>query len=41
MRYFEQALSDVGPGSTVINGFRLRHLDRFVDVFVQVLRLCG
>jgi len=25
----------------VINGFRLRHLDRFVDVFVQVLRLCG
>ena len=26
---------------TVINEFRLRHLDGFVDLFVQVLRLCG
>ena len=29
------------PHFTVINEFRLHHLDGFIDLFVQALELCG
>jgi transposase len=38
---FRVLTGDQHPHFTVINEFRLRHLDAFVDLFVQVLRLCG
>jgi hypothetical protein len=38
---FRVLSGDQHPHFTVINEFRLRHLDAFVDLFVQVLRLCG
>ena len=38
---FRVLTGDQHPHFTVINEFRLRHLDGFVDLFVQVLRLCG
>jgi hypothetical protein len=38
---FRVLSGDQHPHFTVINEFRLRHLDGFVDLFVQVLRLCG
>jgi transposase len=38
---FRVLTADQHPHFTVINEFRLRHLDAFVDLFVQVLRLCG
>lgn len=38
---FRVLTGDQHPHFTVINEFRLRHLDGFVDLFVQVLDLCG
>jgi len=38
---FRVLTADQHPHFTVINDFRLRHLEAFVDLFVQVLRLCG
>jgi transposase len=38
---FRVLTADQHPHFTVINEFRLRHLDAFVDLFVQVLRLGG
>jgi len=38
---FRVLTGDQHPHFTVINEFRLRHLDAFVDLFVRVLRLCG
>lgn len=38
---FRVLTGDQHPHFTVINEFRLRHLEAFEDVFVQVLRLCG
>jgi transposase len=32
---------DQHPHFTVINEFRLLHMDSFVDLFVQVFKLCG
>jgi transposase len=38
---FRVLTGDQHPHFTVINEFRLRHLDAFVDLFVQLLMLCG
>jgi transposase len=38
---FRVLTGDQHPHFTVVNEFRLRHLDAFVDLFVQVLELCG
>ena len=38
---FRVLTGDQHPHFTIINEFRLRHLDAFVDLFVQVLDLCG
>ena len=38
---FRVLTGDQHPHFTVINEFRLLHLESFVDLFVQVLELCG
>jgi transposase len=38
---FRVLTGDQHPHFTIIKEFRLRHLDAFVDLFVQVLDLCG
>ncbi len=38
---FRVLTADQHPHVTVINEFRVRHLDAFVTLFTQVLRLCG
>lgn len=38
---FRVLTGDQHPHFTVVNEFRLRHLDAFIDLFLQVLSLCG
>ena len=38
---FRVLTGDQHPHFTVINEFRLNHLESFVDLFLQVLQLCG